>query len=104
MRRFFNWYANTFILTYFAKVDSPLTRRLINTFVKSEQIRLDGYTAQGVINGGRIVYIEDENPLTDLMDGILRFHLFITPPVPARVVEGIFEFDPDYLKNLMGDN
>ena len=104
VRRFFSWYANTFILTYFAKVDSPLTRRLINTFVKSEQIRLDGYTAQGVINGGRIVYIEDENPLTDLMDGILRFHLFITPPVPARVVEGIFEFDPDYLKNLMGDN
>ena len=104
VRRFFNWYANTFILTYFAKVDSPLTRRLINTFVKSEQIRLDGYTAQGVINGGRIVYIEDENSLTDLMDGILRFHLFITPPVPARVVEGIFEFDPDYLKNLMGDN
>ena len=104
VRRFFNWYANTFILTYFAKVDSPLPRRLINTFVKSEQIRLDGYTAQGVINGGRIVYIEDENPLTDLMDGILRFHLFITPPVPARVVEGIFEFDPDYLKNLMGDN
>ena len=104
VRRFFNWYANTFILTYFAKIDSPLTRRLINTFIKSEQIRLDGYTAQGVINGGRIVYIEDENPLTDLLDGMLRFHLFITPPVPARVVEGIFEFDPDYLKNLMGDD
>lgn len=104
VRRFFNWYQNTFILTYFAKVDSPLTRRLINTFIKSEQIRLDGYTAQEVINGGRITYIEDENPLTDLIDGLLRFHLYIAPPVPARAVEGIFEFDPHYLSNLMGDD
>lgn len=103
IRRFFNWYQNTFILTYFQKVDAPLTRRLITTFLKSEQLRLDGLTAREVINGGRISFLESENPVTDLMDGLLRFHLWISPPPPARAIEGIFEFDPTYLQTLFGE-
>ncbi|MDE7065593.1 MAG: phage tail sheath protein, partial [Desulfovibrionaceae bacterium] len=103
IRRFFNWYRNTFILTYFQQVDAPLTRRLITTFLKSEQLRLDGLTAREVINGGRISFLEPENPLTDLMDGLLRFHLWICPPPPARAVEGVFEFDPTYLQTLFGE-
>lgn len=100
IRRFFNWYQARFILTYFAKVDSPLTRRLVQTFLKSEQIALDGYTAREIILGGSISFDETENPVTDLMDGIMRFHLRLTPPPPARDVEAIFEFDPDNLKGL----
>ncbi|MDE7371403.1 MAG: phage tail sheath protein [Desulfovibrio sp.] len=100
IRRFFNWYQAKFILTYFAKVDSPLTRRLVQTFLKSEQIALDGYTAREIILGGSISFDETENPVTDLMDGIMRFHLRLTPPPPARDVEAIFEFDPDNLKAL----
>ena len=103
IRRFFNWYQNTFILTYFQKVDSPLTRRFIGTILDSEQIRLDGYTAQEKILGGRISFDRSENPLTDLIDGIARFHIHITPPPPARVIEGIFEFDPYYLETLFED-
>ncbi|MDL2279070.1 phage tail sheath family protein [Desulfovibrio sp. OttesenSCG-928-G11] len=100
IRRFFNWYQNTFILTYFQKVDSPLTRRFIRTILDSEQIRLDGYTAQEVILGGRISFDSTENPVTDLIDGLARFHIHITPPPPARVIEGIFEFDPFYVETL----
>ena len=100
IRRFFNWYQNTFILTYFQKVDSPLTRRFIRTILDSEQIRLDGYTAQEKILGGRISFLSSENPLTDLIDGIARFHIHLTPPPPARVIEGVFEFDPYYLETL----
>lgn len=102
IRRFFNWYQAKFILTYFAKVDSPLTRRLVQTFLKSEQIALDGYTAREIILGGSITFDETENPVTDLMDGILRFHLRLTPPPPARDVEAVFEFDPDNLQALFG--
>lgn len=100
IRRFFNWYQATFILTYFAKVDEPLTRRLVQTFLKSEQIRLDGYTAREIILGGEITFDESENPLTDLIDGVMRFHLRITPPPAARDIEAIFEFDPENLNNL----
>lgn len=100
VRRFFNWYKTSFILTYFSKVDVPLRRRIISTIVKSEQHRLDGLTAQEKINGGRIVFLDSENPKTDLIDGLLRFHLYIAPPVPARAIEGVFEFDATYVSNL----
>ena len=103
IRRFFNWYQNTFILTYFQKVDGPLTRRFITSILDSEQIRLDGYTAQEKILGGRISFTRTENPVTDLIDGVTRFHLHITPPPPARVIEGIFEFDPYYLNTLFDE-
>lgn len=102
IRRFMNWYQNTFILTYFSQVDGPITKRFIQRILKSEQIRLDGFTARGIINGGRISYQSDENPLTDVMDGLLRFHLWLSPPPPARSIEGIFEFDPTYLEALFG--
>lgn len=102
IRRFMNWYQNTFILTYFSQVDGPITKRFIERILKSEQIRLDGFTARGIINGGRISYQSDENPLTDVMDGLLRFHLWLSPPPPARSIEGIFEFDPTYLEALFG--
>lgn len=102
IRRFMNWYQNTFILTYFSQVDGPITKRFIERILKSEQIRLDGFTSRGIINGGRIAYQSDENPLTDVMDGLLRFHLWLSPPPPARSIEGIFEFDPTYLEALFG--
>ena len=103
VRRFFNWYQSTFILTYFSKVDGPVRRRFVNTIIKSENIRLDGYAAREVIGGGRISFLEKENPATDTIDGLLRFHLWIAPPVPGRAIEGIFEFDPSYLQTLAGD-
>lgn len=102
IRRFLNWYQNTFILTYFSQVDGPITKRFIERILKSEQIRLDGFTSRGIINGGRIACQGDENPLTDVMDGLLRFHLWLSPPPPARSIEGIFEFDPTYLEALFG--
>ena len=100
IRRFMNWYQNTFILTYFQKVDNPLTRRQIQTILKSEQIRLDGYTAREMILGGSISFDETDNPATDLIDGIARFHLRITPPPANREIDGIFEFDTDNLSVL----
>lgn len=102
IRRFFNWYQAQFILTYFAKIDQPMNRRLIRTLMKSEQIKLDGWTSQEIILGGTISFVESENPLTDLIDGIMRFHIRVTPPPAAREIDGVFEFDSENLKVLFG--
>ncbi len=102
IRRFFNWHGNTFILTYFQKLDSPITRRLIETIVDSEQCRLNGFQRQEIILGGRIVFVSEENPTTDLMDGRIKFHTFLTPPSPAEVIENVLEYDPAYLATLFG--
>lgn len=100
IRRMFNWHAQTFILTYWAKVDAPINKRLIQTVLDSENIRLNGLTARGALLGGRVEFQEEENPTTNLLDGIIRFHTYLTPPTPARVIEDVIEYDPSYFNTL----
>lgn len=100
IRRMFHWIGNEFILTFWQKVDKPMTRRLVKTIVNSYNVRLNGLAAREFILGGRIVFLEEENPLTDLIDGILRFHIYVTPPPPAKEIWAILEFDPTYFNTL----
>jgi phage tail sheath protein FI len=100
IRRMFDWIGNEFILTFWQKVDKPMTKRLVRTIVNSYNIRLNGLAAREFILGGRVEFLESENPVTDLMDGILRFHIYVTPPPPAEQIVGILEFDPAYLSTL----
>lgn len=100
IRRMFDWIANTLVLTFWQKVDYPINRRLIDTIVDSANIWLNGLAARGFILGGRIEFIQSENPDTDLMDGIVRFRVYVTPPSPAREIDFIVEYDPQYLKTL----
>ena len=96
----FNWHAQTFIQSYWSKVDNPMNKRLIDLVVDSENIRINGFVSRGFLLGGRIEYLKEENPTTDQMDGIVRFHTYFTPPVPARVIENTIEFDTSYLETL----
>lgn len=100
IRRMFYWHAQTFIQTYWAKVDKPINKRLIQTVLDSENMRLNGLTGQGVILGGRVEFRDDENPVTNLMDGIIKFHTYLTPPAPAREIENVLEYDPAYFETL----
>ncbi len=100
VRRMFNWVANTLILTYWQNVDNPANRRLIETVVDSVNIWLNGLTARGALLGGRVEFQADENPVTDLLNGIVRFHVYLTPPVPAEDLEFTLEFDVSYLETL----
>ena len=100
-RRYMSWRANSFILTYFQKVDSPLNKRLIEAIVDSENVRGNGYVAMGVAARDEIVYNEDENPVTDLMNGKITFHQYMTPYTPAEDIEDIIEFDPDALASAL---
>ena len=99
-RRMMNWIANTLILTFFSKVDAPLNRRLIDTVVDSANIWLNGLTAAGYIIGGHVDFNEAENPTTSLMDGIAKFHVYVTPATPAREIDFVLEYDPTALAAL----
>lgn len=100
VRRMFNWVGNTLVLTFWQKVDDPTNRRLIDTVVDSMNIWLNGLTAKGALIGGRVEFRKEENPTTDLIDGKLRFHLFLTPPTPAQEISFILEFDVSYFDSL----
>ena len=100
VRRMFDWIGNEFILTFWQKADKPITPRLIRTIVNSYNVRLNGLAAREYILGGRIEFQSVENAATDLLNGILRFNIYVSPPPPAEQIVGILEFDPDYLNVL----
>ena len=100
-RRFFSWWGNSFILTYFQKVDDPANRRLIETIVDTENIRGASYVADGKCARAEIEFIESENPVTDLIDGKLRFHQYLTPYPPAEDILNVLEFDPNALTTAL---
>lgn len=100
VRRMFNWIGNTIILTYGQKVDDPMNKRLIETVVDSINIWLNGLTARGALLGGRVEFLSSENPTTDLLNGIVKFHVYLAPPIPAENLQFILEFDTNYLSTL----
>ena len=100
VRRMFDWQYQTFILTYWQKVDQPLTPKLIKTIIDSEQIRLNGLVSRGFLLGATVAFLEDENPTTDLLQGIIRIHTSITPPVPAQNIEDVIEYDVSNFSRL----
>jgi hypothetical protein len=102
IRRMFNWIGNTLTLTFWQKVDYPANRRLIETIVDSANIWLNGLAARQFILGGRVEFQVDENPVTDLMDGNIKFHVYVTPPSPAKEISFILEYDPAYVATLFG--
>ena len=97
-RRFFSWWGNSFILTYFQKVDDPANYRLIESIVDSENIRGNSYASQGKCAGAEIEFNEDENPITDILNGKIQFHQRLAPYTPAEDILNVLEFDPDMLK------
>lgn len=101
VRRFFNWWRNSFVLTYFQKVDDPANYRLIENITDSENIRGNGYVARGICARAEIQFLEDENPATDILNGTIRFHQFLSPYVPAECIENTLEFDPNALQSAL---
>lgn len=96
-RRFFSWWGNSFILSYFQKVDDPANYRLIESIVDAENIRGNAYVSQGKCAGARIEFSEEENPITDILNGKIQFHQYLAPYTPAEDIVNTLEFDPDML-------
>lgn len=100
-RRFFSWWGNSFILTYFQKVDDPMNTRLIESVVDSENIRGNAYVSAGKCAAAYIECNEAENPVTDILNGKITFHQHLAPYVPAEDILNILEFDTDALQSAL---
>ena len=100
IRRMMNWIGNTLITTYWQRLDAPLNRRLIDTVVDSANLWLNGLAAQQYILRGSVGFRESENSTTDLLDGIAKFHVLVSPPPPARDIEFVMEYDAEAMTVL----
>lgn len=97
--RMFDWVANTLIQSFWSKLDQPMNRRLIDTIMDSANIWLNGLVGAGYLLGARAEMLDADNPTTDLMAGIVRIHVYITPPSPAQEISFILEYDADYVES-----
>lgn len=100
VRRMFTWIGNTLILTCWQFVSSPIRRRLIETVQDKVNYWLNGLVGRDFILAGRCEFEGADNPRLDLMDGIVRWHVYVTPPSAAREISFILEYDPAGLDNL----
>lgn len=100
VRRMFNWQGNTFIRTYFSKVDDPMNTVLIESVVDSENIRCAAY-APDKWAGAEIEYRADDNPTTDILAGKMTFRQRIAPYTPAQEIENILSYDTAMLASAI---
>ncbi len=101
VNRMFGFVMQTIILTYWKKIDSKMTRRLIDSVLDGINIWLNGLRTAEHILGGRVEFNADENTTTDLMAGKMKFHIFITPPSPAQEMEFTLEYDVEYIMSAL---
>lgn len=99
--RMFDWVGNTVIQTCWSRVDAPMNRRLLDTIMDTVNIWLNGLVGSGYLLGARVEMQEDENPLENLMAGIIKFHVIMTPPSPAQEIDFVLEYDASYVASAL---
>lgn len=100
IRRMFSWVGNTLILTCWQFVSAPIRRRMIETVQDTVNYWLNGLVGRGYLLGGRCDFEQADNPTLDLMDGKVRWHVYLNPPQAGRELTFILEYDPAYLDTL----
>ena len=101
INRMFKWVAKTLILTYWNYIDRGIKRRLIDAVVQSINDWLASLATDEKIIGGRVEFNESENSTSQLAAGIVRFHIYMTPPSPMQKMDFVLEYDLSYLAALV---
>ncbi len=100
VRRMFNWIGNTLTLTYWKYLDQPTNKNLIESITDAINVWMNGLVASGYLLGGRVEFNASENPVTNLIDGKIKFHVYIAPPSPGQDIDFVLEYDASYFSAL----
>ena len=101
-RRMANWIENNLIVNTWQKVDDPMNKRLVESIVDTWNIALGGLVGRSFLLGAKVYFLEEDNPLTDLANGIIRFRIKYASSPPAEDIEFVLVVDVNYFKNLFG--
>jgi len=99
-RRMANWIENNLIVNTWQKVDDPTNKRLIESITDTWNIALGGLVGKGALLKAQVLFLEQDNLLTDLINGAIRFRVKYTPVTPAEDIEFITVVDVEGYKNL----
>lgn len=92
-KRLMKHYGNLFILNNWVNVDKAITQRFIDGIVDSTNEMYNGEVASENLISGKVQFIKDENSEGDLLSGIVTFHHYLTPSLPAEQIISISEID-----------
>lgn len=100
-RRYFSWRGNSFMLSYFDKVDDPTNYRLTESVVDSENIVGNSHVAAGLAAKDHIEFRASDNPIADILNGSIKFKMFLSPYPPSENIGVDLEFDPYAISNAL---
>ena len=99
--RMFSWVGASLIRTFWYKLDNPMNRRLVDSILDTANIWLNGLVGGEFLYGARVEMLESENPTTALMSGIIKLHVYMTPPSPAQEIDFVLEYDANYITDAL---
>lgn len=99
IRRFFTWWSNNFVNSFLDRVDDIANIRLVECVVDEENIRCNGYVANGYCAGASVEYNPEK---TDILNGKIVLKQKLTPYPPAETIINEVEYDVNELIAVMG--
>lgn len=98
IKRSFDWQNNGFVQRYWSKVDDSTNYKQIQSFITGENAYYNTFIGAGLVAGMEVIFNQTENQITQIMDGLVKFHQKIAFYPPMEAVENVMEFDPDILQ------
>ena len=82
-------------------MDNPLNKRLLESFVDSENIKGNAWKQRYQVAEAKLVFEVEDNPVTDLINGIVRVRMLFSPYPPAEQIWATVEYDTDALQSAL---
>jgi len=95
--RMFDWVGNTVVKTFWKRLDKPMNERRRDNIIDTCNIWLNGVVGAGFLLGARVEVRPEDNPLSDLMAGIIKVRIYLTPAGPMQEIVFILEYDHNYV-------
>lgn len=102
IKRAFDWQNNRFITSYWSVVDNPMNFRAIQTLITDENQFYNPFITTGLVAGMSIQYNQDDNPISQILNGVIIFKQYLSPYVPTQVIINTLQFDPSMLETALG--
>lgn len=96
-----DWYANSFITTFFDKVDDLTNMRLIESITDEENARLAVLVGKGRIAGAEIIFSTTKNSIEKILNGEIYFDRRVAFFTAAEVIHDEVTFDPTFIETAI---
>lgn len=100
--RMMRYVENTFQRRYGTEVDKPMTRGRKDAVLNDFQAWLDGLAQDGALLMGTVEFVQEDNPVSDLVQGNFVFSTEFTNPVPGKSLTNKVRWTSRGLHSLFG--